>query len=75
LIENCTTVRWWSSLQNKDLCRRVAAKRVEGGADKQSACSQVHKSPSLLMQHQGILLELMKGVANVSCCICSSNLL
>ncbi len=41
LIKNCTTVRWWSSLQDKVLSRKVAAKRVEDGADKQSACSQV----------------------------------
>jgi hypothetical protein len=34
-------VRWWSSLQHKVLCRKVAAKWVEDGADKQSACSQV----------------------------------
>jgi hypothetical protein len=41
LIKNCTTVRWWSSLRDKVLCRKVAAKRVEDGADKQSVCSQV----------------------------------
>jgi hypothetical protein len=41
LIKNCTTVRWWSGLRDKVLCRKVAAKRVEDGADKQSVCSQV----------------------------------
>jgi hypothetical protein len=36
-----TTLRWRLSLWDKVLCRKVAAKRVEDGADNQSVCSQV----------------------------------
>jgi hypothetical protein len=41
LIKKFTTLRWWLSLWDKVLCRKVAAKRVEDGADNQSVCSQV----------------------------------
>ncbi len=74
LIKNCTTVRWWSSLRDKVLCRKVAAKRVEDGADKQSACSQV------LVRQISQLANAASGDSFrthekcCSCWICSPNL-
>jgi hypothetical protein len=41
LIKNRTTLRWWWSLWDKVLCRKVVAKRVEDSVDNQSVCSQV----------------------------------
>jgi len=64
------------SLQNKVLCRKVAAKRVEDGADKQSACSEVlaRQISQLANEASGdsfrtqVLLVLPAASALQTCC-------
>jgi len=58
------------------LCRKVAAKRVEDGAEQQSVCSQVfvRQISQLANGALGDSLKLIKSVASASSCICSFNL-
>jgi hypothetical protein len=73
LIKNCTTLRWLLSLWDKVLCRKIAGKRVEDGADNQSVCSQVLVRQISQLANATSTDSTDENYCECFLCICSSN--